>query len=123
MKNIIYNTKKIHVCFVSLQAYHFFNDAGHTTTGVGYQGLSTIAASLPKQLFQVSLVTEDCGQGAIEVKKDVTIYASVKMKRRNAVANIYRFLRALHRARADTYIASVFGKDVFFTWLFCKLYG
>lgn len=122
MQNIVQNTEKIHVCFVSLQAYHFFNDKNHTPTGVGYQGLSTIATSLNPSQFQVSMVTEDCGQKEIEQKNTITIYASIQLKSRNMPKNIYRLLRALRRAHADIYIGSVFGKDVFLTWLFCKLY-
>ncbi len=122
MQNIVHNKKKIHVCFVSLQAYHFFNDGGHTPTGIGYQGLSTIATSLNPSQFQVSIVTEDCGQAEKEYKHNVTLYASVNLQSRNIPRNIYRLVRALHRAHSDIYVASVFGKDVFFTWLFCKIY-
>ncbi len=112
--------RTVRICFVSLQGYHFLNSSHRHLTGIGSRAFASIVSAIGTACTP-SMVTGDFGQQGIEKQGRITIFPSVRMVRRNGISNAYRFIRALRKADADIYVTSIFGKDIFITWLFCKL--
>ncbi|MCE9642946.1 MAG: glycosyltransferase family 4 protein [Candidatus Andersenbacteria bacterium] len=108
-------------CFINLRAYHIFEESSQIATGGAEIALHELAPLLGKHV-NTTIITGDFGQGHQIKTQHITLLSSLKLRRQNPFTQLWKFWNALKEARSDVYIESVFGKTVFFTWLFCRLY-
>lgn len=118
---MLHRSSKRRISLVNFGAYHISNEEGTSTTGGSELFFLQLATHLGKT-FDVSLITGDFGQGSKIAHEKILLHASVDVYSKNHIANIFRLMRVLHRIQADTYITSVSGKEIFFVWLYCKLF-
>lgn len=102
-------------------SYHIFTPESAIPTGGAEIALFELAPRLASA-FPTTIITGDFGQPHRTVLSNITLLASVRLTHQNPITQIINFWNALREANADIYIESVFGKIVFITWLFCKIY-
>ena len=114
-------TPFLKACFINLKAYQIFKESSQIPTGGAEIALYELAPLLGKHT-NTTIITGDFGQAHQIKTQHITLLSSLKLWRQNPYTQLWKFWSALKEARSDVYIESVFGKTVFFTWLFCRLY-
>lgn len=109
------------VCFINLRAYHIFEESSQIPTGGAEIALHELAPLLGNHI-DTTIITGDFGQRRSIQTQNITLLSSLKLHHQNPCTQLWKFWNALVEARSDAYVESVFGKTVFFTWLFCRIY-
>jgi len=113
------------ICFVSLNGYALFNPAGSAQLGGTEAQLFELAQELKKTgQFTMSYIVGDFGQADIEEYGGIRLYKSLSLRKTliTYLRGPFQLWRALHRAQADTYIASPAGPEIGLVALYCQLH-
>lgn len=110
------------ICIVNLNIYSLFNPQSLAPMGGAELDMYTLAKGL-KNTHDVSVITADWGQEAMENFGGVRIIRSLKLGRSTyrSISGIFLFWKSLFQANADVYISSGAGPEVGIIAFFCKL--
>ena len=109
------------VSFINLGAYHIFNSRSTTPTGGAEIVLFELSPHIGRE-HRPTIITGDFGQDHRIRTSHTQLISSLQLTHQHPIIQLIKFWKALREANSDIYIESVFGKTVFMTWLFCKIY-
>jgi len=116
------NNKPVKVCFIAPKAYPLFNPVIDEVLGGSEVDLYLLATELAADAgFQVSFITADYGQNAIELIEGVTVYKSLDFSK-NALSGAHRIYSVMRQADADIYMLKTASPGVPLAAVFCRLY-
>ena len=119
--------KKIKICFVSLYAYHYFNQKIRSQFGGAELQLYNLATKLAEDsCFDVYFIVGDFGQPNFEIRENVKLYKFFnpckKLKYSRAILGFIRLWKLLKKIDADIHIQRAVGLETCEVALFCKLH-
>lgn len=111
------------ICIVNLNVYCLFNPKSVAPMGGAELDMYTLTLALKKEKSNVSVITGDWGQEAIEEIDEITIYKSFSLEKKllNYICAPFKFWRSLKKVDADVYISSGAGPEVGVIAFFCTL--
>ena len=114
------NQKPVRICFVMPKAYPLFNQAIKTVFGGAEVDLYMLATELAKDAgFEVSFITADYGQAAVETIADVKIIKSLDFKK-SSLRGAWDIWHAMKKVDADIYMLKTASPGVALAAVFCQ---
>jgi len=113
---------QIRVCFIMPKAYPLFNPAIKTVFGGAEVDLYMLATELAKDSgFDVSFITADYGQAAVEMIEGVKIIKSLDFKKSD-LRGACDIWRAMKMADANIYVLKTVSPGVALGAVFCQMH-